>query len=308
MTCRAGFGPTSVRQKQKAAAIKDEVSERVALMVKDNAKGLGTQLDQYGYATVDGFLGGSVNGYPDKIHYEMTKLFGRGWFESDSEIDRRFKIGPYTITNDDAANRFRTRLIGVNPGEEKEGALETQYEVAPTVVNLTRSLIVSMAGPAGIWAGGSMSSNIAIGEIVCMAGNGARMDRRVSNSYHWNTQHGVRLDNAKLVAFYFLNPNQREALGGHLQLEGVITPTGAASVIPRHDRLALFWADKTVWSMRRHLATCMSDYMYALKVTMFARDFETVKYDPNALARWFPEMQGRDMGAWPPENLSNLVR
>lgn len=40
--------------------------------------------------------------------------------------------------------------------------------------------------------------------------------------------------------------NYREELGGVLQLEGVITPTGAVRISPVADRLVLFWADKTV--------------------------------------------------------------
>ena len=53
-----------------------------------------------------------------------------------------------------------------------------------------------------------------------------------------------------------------------LQLEGVITPSGAVRISPLHDRLVLFWADKTVWSMTPSRATMISEHQYGIIMHM----------------------------------------
>lgn len=296
------FGPTSYETRQKQDAIRDEVSTRTNYLVVENQKGIQVQLDQTGYCVIDGFLGGSANGYPDQIRDEMKALWNRGWFEEETEAARQFKVGEYQILNNDTDHRFCAKLLGANPGEDAEKYVETQYEVAPTLVNFTRSLLVSLAGPIAKAAGGEISTNIGVAELIALCGNGARYDRRVSNVYGWNTQQGFAPDPRKLTLFYFANPNYREELGGHLQLEGVISPTGAASVAPFHDRLVMFWADKTVWSMRPSQATTISEHQFALHMELMAANHKLVKYDPVAFARWFPELRNMPMD-WPPPNL-----
>lgn len=300
----AGFGPVSYESKQRQeATTADEVGRRVAYVVCENQKGISEQLKQYGYSQVDGFLGGSINGYPNKIRNEMKSLFDRGWFQQESETDASFKVGQYRITNTDMEHRFVSKLLGTQPGDvEGERRVETQYEVAPTVVNFTRSLIASLAGPVGRCFGGKISTNVAIAEMTVLCGNGARYDRRVSNVYGWNTQKGFAPDPRKLTAIYFANPLYREELGGHLQLEGVITPTGAVSIAPCHDRLVLFWADKTVWSVRPSQASTISEHQYAIVANLMAEDHSLIKYNPVEIARWFPELRGQPMH-WPPQAL-----
>jgi len=301
---RAGFGPIPYEAKQRQeATTKDEVSRRVAFVVCENQKGMAQQLSQYGYCQVDGFLGGSINGYPDNIREEMKKLFDRGWFQQESEQDASFKVGQYRITNQDTEYRFMSKLLGTQPGDEEgERKVETQYEVAPTVVNFTRSLVASLAGPIGRVFGGTISTNVAIAEMTALCGNGARYDRRVSNVFGWNTEKGFAPDPRKLTAIYFANPSYRDELGGHLQLEGVITPTGAASIAPVHDRLVLFWSDKTVWSVRPSQASIISEHQFAIVTHLMAQDHKQIKYNPAELARWFPELQGKPMD-WPPKGL-----
>ncbi|CAK9031116.1 Hypoxia-inducible factor prolyl hydroxylase (HIF-PH) (Egg-laying defective protein 9) (Hypoxia-inducible factor-proline dioxygenase) [Durusdinium trenchii] len=203
------------------------------------------QLDQYGYSQVDGFLG-DANGYPEQIRAEMKSLFDKGFFEEEPESDAQFKVGPYRITNQDREHRFRYRIKGRSGEERMEQLIQNQYEIAPTVVNFARSLLVSFARPLGELTESGLSNTKGISELFVLCGQGARYDRRVSNVYGWQTEQGFVRDPRKLVAIYFSNPNYREELGGVLQLEGVITPTGAVRISPVADRLVLFWADKTV--------------------------------------------------------------
>mmetsp|Transcript_77299 Transcript_77299/g.244234 ORF Transcript_77299/g.244234 Transcript_77299/m.244234 type:complete len:287 (-) Transcript_77299:1220-2080(-) len=280
-----------------------EVGRRVAYVVCENAAGIQDQLRQYGYSQVDGFLGGSIHGYPDVIRDEMKKLFDRGWFQQETEEQAIFKVGQYRVTNQDRDHRFMSKLLGTQPGDEEgERRVETQYEVARTVVDFTRSLIASLSGPIGKVFGGRLSTNVAIAEMTVLCGNGSRYDRRVSNEFGWNTEKGFAPDPRKLTAIYFANPNYREELGGHLQLEGVITPTGAVSIAPIHDRLVLFWSDKTVWSVRPSQASMISEHQYAILMHMMAEDHKQVDYRPKELARWFPELRNAEM-QWPPPYL-----
>ncbi|CAK0834407.1 unnamed protein product [Prorocentrum cordatum] len=239
-----------------AGSAQDDISERVNYAVLDNQKGIITQLQQYGYCLIDGFLGGKIHGHPDRIRDELKKLFDRGWFSEESEEASGFKVGSYRIRYDDRDNRYKTELFSAAPSrkfdgssEAKEKAVETQYEVAPGVVKFARSLLTCLADPVARAAGGAMSTKIAIGEVNALCGQGARIDRRVHNVYGWNTQQGFSRDPRKLTIFYFANPKWRPELGGNLQLEGVISPTGQVSLDPQHDRLVMFWSDKTVWSI-----------------------------------------------------------
>lgn len=281
--------------KQQQAAVMDEVGQRVQYVIEENEKGIMEQLRQYGYSQVDGFLGSEIHGYPDTIREQMQALFNRGWFSEDTEEESSFKVGEYRITNTDTEHRFTAKLLGSSPGDDAEKMVETQYEVAPTVISFVRSLLVSLAGPVGKVAGGTISTNIGSAEMNVLCGNGARRDRRVSNEYGWNTQRGWAPDPRKLTAIYFTNPKHRPELGGHLQLEGVITPTGAVSIAPVHDRLVLFWADKTVWSIRPSQATMISEHQYCMVMQLMAEDHKLVKYDPETFARWFPELRGQPM-------------
>jgi len=297
---RCGFGPVPYEQKNVKEAQKGEIGSRVAYVVCENQKGIGEQLRQYGYSQVDGFLGCSIHGHPDQIRIEMKKLFDRGWFEQESEDDGQFKVGAIKITNQDQEHRFRSKMLGAAPGDDAERAVETQYEVAPTVVNFVRSLLVSLAGPIGRAFGGSVSTNIAAAEMMVLCGNGARYDRRVSQEFGWNTDKGWVPDPRKLIAFYFVNPEYKEELGGNLQLEGVITPTGAVNIAPMHDRLVMFWADKTVWSIGRSQASLINEHHYCIMLSLMAEDHGDINYDPKVLARWFPELQGEPMDWIPP--------
>lgn len=295
---RASFGPKPYDMKQRDDMIQDEVGKRLLYVIKENKSGIQTQLQQYGFAQIDGLLGGSIYGLPNQMRDEMDKMFSRGWFESESEDDLSFKVGPYKITNQDGEYRFRAKLIGNMGDEGKEEKVEVQYEVMPTVVNFSRGLLASVAEAVGKIT--KLSTNIASAELFCLCGKGARYDRRVGNVHGWNTKGGYLMDGRKLVAMYFVNPKWREELGGHLQLEGVITPTGQVSIAPQNDRLVLFWADRTVWSMRPSRATTMSEHQFGFKMQMIAENVKDVDYDPNRFSRWFPELKGASMAWLPP--------
>merc|ERR1719401_3302407 len=129
-------------------------------------------------------------------------------------------------------------------------------------------------------------------EMNVLCGNGARYDRRVHNVYGWTTDTGFAPDPRKLTAVYFANPSYRDELGGQLQLEGVITPTGAVRIAPVHDRLVMFWSDKTVWSMRPCQATMISEHQFFIQMHLLVQDpKKNIDYDPNRFARWFPQLQ-----------------
>eukprot|EP00435_Cladocopium_sp_Y103_P020088 s218_g4.t2 len=204
---KASFGPTPISEEQKQDIQSTQIGSRVSYVVLSNMQAILRQLDQYGYSQVDGFLGGSANGYPDQIRDEMKSMFDRGWFEEEPESEAQIK--------------------GRSGEEKMERLIENQYEVAPTVVNFTRSLLVSFAQPLGELTESGLSNTKGISELFVLCGQGARYDRRVSNVFGWNTEQGFVRDPRKLVAIYFANPNYREEQGGVLQLEGVITPSGA---------------------------------------------------------------------------------
>lgn len=296
---QASFGPTPISEEQKQDIQSTQIGSRVSYVVLSNMQAILRQLDQYGYSQVDGFLGGSANGYPDQIRDEMKSMFDRGWFEEEPESEAQFKVGPYRITNQDREHRFRYRIKGRSGEEKMERLIENQYEVAPTVVNFTRSLLVSFAQPLGELTESGLSNTKGISELFVLCGQGARYDRRVSNVFGWNTEQGFVRDPRKLVAIYFANPNYREEQGGVLQLEGVITPTGAVRISPMQDRLVLFWADKTVWSMTPSRSSMISEHQYGIIMHMMAKG--EVNYNPQNFARWFPELQSMPMD-WPPKN------
>jgi len=295
---QAAFGPVPVSEEQKKDVESHEVGARVSYVVLSNMSAILQQLQQYGYSQVDGFLGGSANGYPDQIRNEMKSMFDKGWFEEEPESDAEFKVGPYRITNQDREHRFRYRIKGRDAEEKSERLVENQYAVAPTIVNFTRSLLVSFSEPLGELAEGGLSNTKGISELFVLCGQGARMDRRVSNVYGWQTERGFVRDPRKLVAVYFANPNYREEHGGQLQLEGVITPTGAVRISPMQDRLVLFWADKTVWSMTPSRASMISEHQYGIVMHMMAKS--DIDYDPTNFSRWFPELGKLPMD-WPPK-------
>eukprot|EP00929_Paragymnodinium_shiwhaense_P010397 TRINITY_DN115015_c0_g1_i1.p1 TRINITY_DN115015_c0_g1~~TRINITY_DN115015_c0_g1_i1.p1 ORF type:complete len:399 (+),score=83.08 TRINITY_DN115015_c0_g1_i1:80-1276(+) len=298
---QAGFGPDSYDMRQRKDAISDEVGQRINSLIQENAKGLATQLDQYGFAQIDGFLGGSIFGTPDTMREEMRALFSRGWFEQESEDDAAFKVGYYKVTNQDRDNRFRAKMRGYTGEAAEEKAVETQNEVAPTVVQFTRGLLVSLASHIGKATGFKLSSTVGISEMICMAGNGARYDRRVNNVFGWNTSNGFAPDTRKLSVFYFTNPKWEEQFGGHLQLEGVITPTGGVSIAPANDRLVMFWSDKTVWSVRPVQSPTMQDFQFGVKMQLVVEDPKQIDYDPKRFQRWFPELQHIQMDWQPPQ-------
>jgi len=303
---RASFGPTPMEMDQREDVKTSEIGSRVSYVVLENLKGILRQLEQYGYCQVDGFLGGSINGYPDKIREEMKGLFDRGWFQTEDESEAQFKVGQYRITNQDTEHRFKAKLVGRESAldEYQDKAIENQYELAPTVINFVRSLNVSLSGPVGKAAECGLNNQLAAGEMFVLCGQGARYDRRVSNVFGWNTQQGFVRDPRKLVAIYFANPNYREEHGGCLQLEGVITPTGAVRIPAMHDRLVLFWADKTVWSMTPSRASMISEHQMGIIMHMMAKDKSKINYNPKNFARWFPELRGQPMD-WPPTALLN---
>jgi len=297
----AAFGPAPEAEEQKKDVESSQLGARVSYVVLSNMQAIMRQLDQYGYSQVDGFLGGSANGYPDQLRNEMKSMFDKGWFEEEPESDAQFKIGPYRITNQDREHRFRYRIKGRSGEEKSERLIENQYDVGPTIVNFTRSLLVAFAEPLGELTDGGLSNTKGIAELFVLCGQGARMDRRVSNVYGWNTEQGFVRDPRKLVAIYFANPNYREEQGGILQLEGVITPTGAVRISPKQDRLVVFWADKTVWSMTPSRAGMISEHQYGIIMHMMAKD--DVDYNPSNFSRWFPELQNLPM-EWPPKALA----
>lgn len=91
----ASFGPTPISEEQKQDVQSSQIGSRVSYVVLSNMQAILRQLDQYGYSQVDGFLGGSANGYPDQIRDEMKSLFDKGWFEEEPESEAQFKVGPY---------------------------------------------------------------------------------------------------------------------------------------------------------------------------------------------------------------------
>jgi hypothetical protein len=299
---KGAYGPAPEETIKKEALLQDDISERVNYSVVDNTKGIISQLQQYGYACIDGFLGGSIHGHPDRIRDELKKLFDRGWFAEESEEASGFKVGSYRIRYEDRDNRYKTELFSAAPSqkfdgsaESKEKAVETQYEVAPGVVKFARSLLTCLAEPVAKAAGGAMSTKVAIGEVNVLCGKGARIDRRVHNVYGWTTQQGFSRDPRKLTIFYFANPKWRPELGGNLQLEGIISPTGQVSIDPQHDRLVMFWSDKTVWSIAPTQANIISEHHYHMVLNLMAEEVKDINYEPASLARWFPELQGKPM-------------
>lgn len=83
----------------------------------------------------------------------------------------------------------------------------------------------------------------------------------------------------------------------------MITPTGAVRINPAHDRLVLFWADKTVWSMTRSRANMIIEHQYGIIMHLMAKDKDKISYNPMTFARWFPELNGKPMN-WPPPGMS----
>lgn len=300
VTRQAGFGPDSYEMRQRKDAVKDSVGSRINYLIEENAKGISTQMDQYGFAQIDGFMGGSMFGTPDNMREEMRTLFGRGWFEQESETESAFKVGHWKITNQDTEHRFRARMKGYTGSESDEKVVETQAELAPTIVEFSRGLLVSLARHIGKATGYRLSSQIGITEMFCLAGNGARYDRRVNNVYGWETERGFAPDTRKLSVFYFVNPLWEEQFGGHLQLEGVKTPTGGVSIAPAHDRLVMFWSDRSVWSMRPVQAPSMNEFQFGIQMTLVVEDQKQINYDPKRFQQWFPELQSVQMDWAPP--------
>lgn len=98
----------------------------------------------------------------------MKSMFDRGWFEEEPESEAQFKVGPYRITNQDREHRFRYRIKGRSGEEKMERLIENQYEVAPTVVNFTRSLLVSFAQPLGELTESGLSNTKGISELFVL--------------------------------------------------------------------------------------------------------------------------------------------
>jgi hypothetical protein len=304
---KGSFGPQAFGAQKKAKVFEDEIGQRIDSVVRSNKKGIISQLQQYNFAQVDGFLGGDIFGYPDKIRDPRKKLFDRGWFAEEPEDEAGFKIGPYRVQNEDRAMRFKAKILSDNGDDGIKERLETQYEVAPDVVNFSKALMLSIAPVAGKAAGCSIQTNVAFGEMHVLCGQGARFDRRVSNVYGWTTKQGFAPDPRKVAAVYFANPNYRMEHGGALQLEGVISPTGQVRIPAMHDRLVLFWADKVVWSMSPSQVTSISDHQFFIMTHLMAKEHSDVKYDPNTYARWFPNLRDKPM-EWPPPGLPTATQ
>lgn len=287
------FGPKAEQTLKNEEVISQKIGSRLSYVMLDNMKAIKTQLDQYGFCQIDGFLGD--NGYAETMHGEMKQMFDRGWFETESEEDAATKIGPYKILNQDLDNRFRAKIKGLDSTSDiADQVVQNQYEIAPTVIEFVRGLTVSTANQVGKAMGCNLKQNVAMSELFVLCGEGARYDRRIENVHGWHTQeHGFVHDSRKLTAFYFCNPNYREENGGALQLEGVVTPTGAVKIPPIHDRLVLFWADKTVWSMTPSRASMISEFQFGMKMNFLAKDVSDIRYDPKSLAQWYPELRGQ---------------
>lgn len=269
------------------------LAKRVNYMLKESKAGIKEAMAQYGYCQIDGFLGGKDSGYADTLRDEMKRLFDRGWFSSTEE--QTFKVGQYRITNQDTDHRYTAQIQTTGKdGEKRDNAVEAQYEVAPSLINFIRSFLISASEVMSDCFEGELSQTLGYAELWAFTGQGARVDRRVDNEWGFNTLRGFVPDPRKVTVFYFVNPDWSEEHGGHLQLEGVVTPTGATSVAPVHDRLVIFWADKTVWSFRPHHATAIREYEYMVVMRMMAEDpFEAVDYDPKRFAAWFPELRNQ---------------
>mmetsp|Transcript_12417 Transcript_12417/g.29242 ORF Transcript_12417/g.29242 Transcript_12417/m.29242 type:complete len:390 (+) Transcript_12417:28-1197(+) len=290
---RATVGPMPYEAKRRAEASQDEVGRRVAYVVAENAEGIKYQLEKFGYCQIAGLLGGDTNGYPSVMRKEMFQLFKKGWFAEPGEAENATKIGEYNIQWDDSANRFHAQIKGITPGASaSEADVETQYEVAPTVVSFIRSLSMSLANTVSKCLKGSLSTSVVAAEMSVCTGDGARYDRRVDNRFGWATEKGFVPDTRKLTAMYFLNPDWKEDLGGMLQLENVITPTGTAKVPPVSDILILFWSDRVVWSVSPSQAMTPDQHRYALHLRLVAEDRNDIKYDPKSMARYFPQLEG----------------
>jgi len=292
-TASKGFGPQSEMAQEKEVILSKQIGSRLSYVMLDNMDGILAQLQQYGFAQVDGFLGD--NGYAQEMRSEMKSMFDRGWFESEPEDDAFSRIGPYKIQNQDLEHRFRARIKGTDGMDNLSNNLvQNQYDIAPTTIEFVRGLTVSAAGPIGKKAGCEMKENMSMSEIFVLCGEGARYDRRCNNVHGWNTQAtGFVPDSRKLTAFYFTNPNYKQETGGLLQLEGVVTPTGAVQIAPMADRLVLFWADKTVWSMTPSRAKLISDFQFGITMSFMVKDQKDVKYDAKSLAQWWPELRGQ---------------
>eukprot|EP00933_Yihiella_yeosuensis_P021630 TRINITY_DN17095_c0_g1_i1.p1 TRINITY_DN17095_c0_g1~~TRINITY_DN17095_c0_g1_i1.p1 ORF type:complete len:407 (+),score=87.66 TRINITY_DN17095_c0_g1_i1:146-1366(+) len=306
MTMRAGFGPSSPDAERREDIKKSEIGSRISQVVREEAKGMTRQLEQYGFSQVDGFLGGSIHGYPDQIRKEMKAMFDRGWFESEDEEQASFKVGEYRIQNQDSDNRFRCKLLGGSGDPTLEKNIEKQYDVAPTLTDFVRSLVVAMAEPMAKPSKTALKNDTASAEMFVLCGEGSRYDRRVCNEFGWNTDKGFVRDPRKLTAIYFCNPNYKPEHGGTLQLEGVITPTGGASIAPVHDRLVVFWADKTVWSVLPSTAGMISEHQYGIILNWLAKDKTKIAYNAKNIAHWFPELNGKEI-TWPPPELAGMV-
>jgi len=226
-------------------------------------------------------------------------MFDRGWFESEPEEEAFSRIGPYKIQNQDLDHRFRARIRGSNPHDDlSNNVVENQYDIAPTTIEFIRGLTVSAAGPIGKRSNCEMKENMGMSEIFVLCGEGARYDRRCNNVNGWHTpDQGFVPDSRKLTAFYFTNPNYKKETGGCLQLEGVVTPTGGVQIAPVADRLVLFWADKTVWSMTPSRAKLISEFQFGITMNFMVKDFNDIQYDAKSLAQWWPELRGQEIPA-----------
>lgn len=293
-----GFGPKPTEVLQKEDVSKNKVGSRLNYMVVQNREGIIKQLQQYGFSIIDGFLGalqGSRQTYADIIREEMKALFDRGWFESQTE--NNLKLGNLNFAKQDLEHRFRYELKSNQPGDEKlEKLVDMQYELAPTVVDFFRGITISLAEPIAKADGHAMSTQIAYCELTAAVGNGARWDRHVDQEGGVNTEYGFCPDSRKLTIMYFTNPNWRPELGGELVLEGVIYPGNTRTIEPLHDRLVMFWSDRTVYSVRPSQARTISEHRYDLRIRMTSSEpGDAIKYDLRHIAQFFPELQGQEI-------------
>lgn len=299
---RFGYGPTSTDKVKMQELLQDtsDIGRRVAAVVDENRDALENQLRQYYFTQIDGLLGDSK--LTKIIRDELKLLFDRGWFAEETEKEGEFKIGEYVLSNNDKENRFKAKFRSYKQAKD-EADTEKQYDVAPNVVQFIRSLSTVVAKSLSRAAGTQLSMTHANAEMHVLCGNGSRIDRRVSNFYGWNTKQGFQRDSRKLIMCYFSNPNW-ENNGGALQLEGVVTPAGQLSMPAEDDRLALFWADKVVWSFSALQAQMItSHFEYIIMAELMVEDNDGIQYNPMDFARWFPELREEPMD-WPPKPAS----
>eukprot|EP00438_Fugacium_kawagutii_P027929 Skav208936 [mRNA] locus=scaffold875:79663:81240:+ [translate_table: standard] len=134
----------------------------------------GTNLATYGVATVAWC--GAVVARGRKVKRRAGSFGPTPISEEQKEDIKSTQVGSRVsyvilrITNQDREHRFRYRIAGRSGEEKMERLIENQYEVAPTVINFTRSLMVSFAQPLGELTESGLSNTKGRGRVTHTSG------------------------------------------------------------------------------------------------------------------------------------------